>query len=295
MRLALSLTIMTFPLFAADLKIDHVTIAGARLESMRVAFTAATGIPTEYGGPHANGVTEMALASFPDGSYFELMGIQRQAGPAAVAAHTWGQFLRDDGGPCAFALRVTEVSAETERLKKAGIHVGSAEKSGRTRPDGVRLSWETADIGQGPRGSFFPFLIRDFTPREQRAYPTGKPTSSLVRGIELVVIGVASLDASVAEYRRAFDLPAPKRQRDETFGADLAWFESSPVVLAAALTPNSWLARRIAKYGPAPCAFVFATTLRPSAPEASTWFSHSISWAKHENLDWRLGMDTTQQ
>ena len=60
--------IIATSLCAADLKIDHVTLAGARLESLRAAFTAATGIPTEYGGPHANHVTEMALSSFPDGS-----------------------------------------------------------------------------------------------------------------------------------------------------------------------------------------------------------------------------------
>ena len=58
------------------MKIDHVTVAGSRIDDMRHAFSSATGIPTEYGGPHANHLTEMALASFPDGSYIELMGIQ---------------------------------------------------------------------------------------------------------------------------------------------------------------------------------------------------------------------------
>jgi hypothetical protein len=49
-----------------------------------------------------------------------------------------------------------------------GIRVGKPEISGHTRPDGEALSWEAADAGPGPRGSFFPFLIRDFTPRENR-------------------------------------------------------------------------------------------------------------------------------
>jgi hypothetical protein len=81
------------------MKIDHVTLAGARLEEMREAFSIATGIPTEYGGPHSNHATEMALASFPDGSYLELMGIQPRADPVAVAAHPWSRFLRYNGGP----------------------------------------------------------------------------------------------------------------------------------------------------------------------------------------------------
>jgi hypothetical protein len=290
MRSVLALMIIATSLCAADLKIDHVTLAGARLESLRAAFTAATGIPTEYGGPHANHVTEMALSSFPDGSYLELMGIQKGADPAAVAAHTWGKALRNDGGPCAFALRVTNVNAEIESLKKVGIRVGSAEKSGRTRPDGVVLSWETADVGPGPRGSFFPFLIRDFTPREKRVYPSGKPTSTRFRGMGLVVIGVHNLEGAIDQYRKAFDLPSPKRQRDDTFPADLAWFEGTPIVLAAGLTDGSWLARRVAQYGDSPCAFVFTAATGLTGPKPSQWFGHPVFWAGDSSLGGRLGI-----
>ena len=35
------------------------------------------------------------------------------------------------------------------------------QKSGRRRPDGVQLDWETAQVGEEPNGTFFPFLIRD--------------------------------------------------------------------------------------------------------------------------------------
>jgi hypothetical protein len=274
----------------AELKIDHVTLAGTRLQEMRQAFSAATGIPTEYGGPHSNRVTEMALSSFPDGSYLELMGVQERADPAAVAAHTWSRFLRDNGGPCAFALRVTDVNAEIQRLSGAGIRVGAPEKSGRTRPDGVTLSWETADVGSGPRGSFFPFLIRDFTPRENRVYPSGKPTSTRFRGVGLVAIGVHNLEESIAQYRRAFRLPEPRRQPDETFGADLAWFEGYPVVLAASLRSDSWLAHRIERYGDSPCAFVLMSAGGITDWKSSNWFGRQIFWADDAKLGWRLGI-----
>jgi catechol 2,3-dioxygenase-like lactoylglutathione lyase family enzyme len=289
MRLAIALMVLATPFDGAELKIDHVTLAGARLDEMRAAFSAATGIPTEYGGPHSNHATEMALASFPDGSYLELMGIAKGADSAAVAAHTWSRFLRDNGGPCAFALRVTDVNAEIRRLSSAGIHVGVAEKSGRTRPDGVALSWETADIGAGPRGSFFPFLIRDFTPRENRVYPSGKPTSARFRGVGLVVIGVRNLAASIAQYRKAFQLPEPKRQRDETFGADLAWFEGTPVALAAAVAPDSWLAHRIQNYGDSPCAFLLAAAGGMVGSEPSNWFGRQVFWSTGAKFGWRLG------
>jgi len=290
MRSVLTVLLMALPLCAADVRIDHVTLAGARLGEMRQAFTAATGIPTEYGGPHANGLTEMALASFPDGSYLELMGIQPGADPAGLAGHPWGRFLRDNGGPCAFALRVKDVGAEITRLTRAGIRVGEAEKSGRLRPDGVALYWETAEIGSGSRGSFFPFLIRDFTTRENRVYPSGKPTSTRFRGIGLVVIGVRNLEESITQYRKAFQLPNPKRHRDESLGAALAWFEGTPVLLAASLKPDSWLARRIERFDEAPCAFVLASESRMDSPAAANWFGRPLSWFGDGKLGWRLGV-----
>lgn len=277
-RRVVVLMIMALPVSAAEMKIDHVTVAGTRIEELRKAFTLATSIPTEYGGPHANHATEMALASFPDGSYIELMGIQQQADPAAVRAHIWSRFLADNGGPCAFALRVSDTIAEIKRLSNAGIRVGDAETSGRTRPDGVALAWETADVGSGPRGSFFPFLIRDFTPRENRVYPSGKPTWTRFNGVGLVVIGVSSLAESIAQYRKAFQLPEPKRQRDESFGADLAWFEGAPVVLAMGLTPDSWLAHRVAHYGAVPCAFVLSTAGEIAGMKPSNWFGRPLFW-----------------
>jgi hypothetical protein len=272
------------------LKIDHVTLAGPRLQEMRDAFSAATGIPTEYGGPHSNHVTEMALASFPDGSYVELVGIQERADPAALAAHTWARFLCGNSGPCAFALRVADVNAEAQRLRGAGIRVGETEKSGRTRPDGVTLSWETAEVGAGPLGSFFPFLIRDFTPRQNRVYPSVKPTSTHFSGVGLVVIGVHNLEAAIAQYRKAFQLPEPKRQRDESFGADLAWLKGTPVALAASLAPDSWLAHRIQHFGESPCAFVLTVASGITVEQQSIWFGRALSWLGDAKLGWRIGI-----
>lgn len=275
----------------AELKIDHVTLAGSSLDEMRRAFTAATRIPTEYGGKHSNHATEMALASFADGSYLELIGIPNDADPAAVDAHVWSKFLRADAGPCAFAIRVPDIAAEIRRFTSAGIRAGDIEKSGRTRPDGIALSWETADAGPGPRGTLLPFLIHDFTPRENRAYPSGKPTSNLP-GVGLVVIGVRDLSAAVALYRKAFQLPEPHRQRDESVGAELAWFEGSPVALAAPLASDSWLAKRVARFGDSPCAFLLKPAGGMLGSNVSSWFGHKVFWFDRGQFDWRLGFWT---
>src|SRR6202034_3985558 len=135
MRNFLCGALVALALMAQQFHIDHVTVAGKSVEQMQKALRAA-GVQAEYGGPHSNHATEMALVSFPDGSYLELMGIQAQPDPAAVDAHVWTKFLRNNAGPCASALRVADLNAEIAELKSAGIRVGTPESSGRTRPDG---------------------------------------------------------------------------------------------------------------------------------------------------------------
>src|SRR5881409_2015643 len=77
------------PIFLAggDLTIDHVTVAGARLKDLQTAL-AAVGIGADYGGAHSNRATEMAIVSFPDGSYLELIALQADADAKMVAAAT---------------------------------------------------------------------------------------------------------------------------------------------------------------------------------------------------------------
>src|SRR5207249_6825512 len=127
-------------------------------------------------------------------------------------------------------------------------------RNGRNRPDGVHLEWETADIDVGPRGAIFPFLIHDFTPREQRAFPQGKPSTRDFGGLTRVVIAVKDLDATIRLYRQAFPGPAPRKQVDRPFGANLAMLEGLPVVLAQPIAQDSWLAARLDRFGEAPCA-----------------------------------------
>src|SRR5215471_9993092 len=98
--------LLCFPIMlaAADLKIDHVTVAGRELAKLQAGMQAI-GIPTVYGGPHANGTTEMALASFPDGSYLEAIAIRSGSDAALVEKHEWARFLKEDAVACAWAIR----------------------------------------------------------------------------------------------------------------------------------------------------------------------------------------------
>lgn len=282
------IALIAFPLMAQQLRIDHVTVAGKSVQAMQKALKAA-GIPSEYGGPHSNHATEMALASFPDGSYLELIAIQPKADPAALAAHYWHKFMEADAGPCAWAVRPADLPAEVERLRKAGIAVTDPRRAGRKRPDGVELDWETAQVGP-TNGGFFPFMIHDFTPRDHRAFPSGKPTTDRFTGIVKVVIGVRDLDSAIARYRKAFGLGAPQQQDAATFGGKLAWFAGTPLVLAAPLKSDSWLSARFDRFGEAPCAFILGMPA-PSAQFAPLWFGHAVYWADSEQLGWHLGFE----
>jgi Glyoxalase-like domain len=266
---------------AQQLRVDHVTIAGVDLGKMQKEFAAA-GIPTEYGGKHTNGMTEMAVASFADGSYLELIAAQQGAN---VTKHYWGDFIKDDAGPCAWAIAVNNMTAEAGRLQAAGITIHPV-KSGRKRPDGVDLAWETASIGPGPQGTFMPFLIHDETPRKLRAFPHGTPTAPHFKGVAVVVVGVRDLDGAISQYRQAFGLAEPRRQDDASLQVKLAAFEGTPIVLAAPLTANSWLASRLQQFGEAPVAYVLSTSTAAGQPvsEQSNWFGKAIGWMDPKKL-----------
>ena len=278
--------------FAADLRIDHVSVAGRDLKALQAALMRQ-GIASEYGGRHSNHATEMAITAFADGSYLELIAIQPDADPKAVAAHDWAKQLQGDAGPAAWAVRLNDINAERARLNRAHIPVSDPENSGRARPDGVRLEWETAQVGNESRGTFFPFLIRDFTPREIRAFPSGKPTMASLRGFTRVVIATKDLKASIARFRAAYDWPAPIEMDDAAFGARVAVFAGSPVTLAAPLEAKSWIAERVSRFGDGPCAYVIGSAGKDQFKIAakSRWAGAEIGWLDSKALGWRLGIE----
>jgi hypothetical protein len=271
---------------AAELRIDHTTVCGADLQKMRAALTAV-GIPSEYGGPHSNHATEMALTSFSDGSYLEQIALQPNGEPKAIDAHEWSKQMKGNSGPCAWAVRPADIAAEVKRLQPL-IQVTAPERAGRNRPDGTRLDWETSQVGSMARGTFYPFLIRDFTPREARAFPSGKPSTAEFTGVARVVIGVRNMEDAIGRYRKTYDLPEPQRQTDEVFGAKLAGFEGTPVILAEPLNSRSWLTERVEKFGDGPCGLILKGSKVASGVR---WFGRPVSWFDAAKLGWRLGVE----
>ena len=237
------------------LPIDHATIAAHSLDELEDAFAAA-GLPTEYGGMHSNGVTEMSLLGFQDGSYIECIATAEPG----VESPLWDAHIRTDGGPCAWAVRAEDITAEATRLRDASIAVSGPDPMSRERPDGVELAWELAVLGEGEPGATLPFLIADETPREQRASPTPAAADSELTSIERVVLGVTDADRAAERFRRAFpDLPEPVREAGERLGATLVRFPGAPPVLAEPAA-GSWLADRLEQFVPSPCGILLGTT-----------------------------------
>src|ERR1700739_2707616 len=142
-----------------QLSVDHITMGGSDLDSMRRACTTV-GLPSEYGGPHANRATVMALVGFEDGSYLELIAPFAPGAAASGMMASWANFMRGDSGPSAWAVASTDIHADIERLGAAGIPVLGPDSGGRTRADGTALQWEIATLGTGPAGSLLPFMIQ---------------------------------------------------------------------------------------------------------------------------------------
>ncbi|MDP2479344.1 MAG: VOC family protein [Candidatus Palauibacterales bacterium] len=293
------------------LEVDHATWAGPALEALRTAFDA-TGLRSDYGGPHANGVTHMAVVGFPDGSYLELIA-PREPG---TASPIWEAAMRTDAGPAAWAVRTDRIDREVERLRSAGVPVRGPEPWTRETPEGRTAAWELAFPGEGEPGSVLPFLIEDRTPRRWRTRPTRGIERTGVAGLGQVVLVVRDAAAADATLRRAYGWGAPVEVGAPAFGARVSRFEGTPACVAeplrspppADLSPTRGAAlrapgvpgesvrrlqARLEAIGPAPAAFLLRLDDRDAADRAlplgaeEPWPGGTVRWLESEGLGTR--------
>ncbi len=273
------------------LELDHVSVCGSNLDTLRQAFTDV-GLTPDVGGAHGNGITQMALLGFDDASYIELIAPVKSG---TTAGSDWAKFMADDAVTCAWAVGSNVLLQEVERLKKAGIPVTAPERGSRKRPDGMSVEWMTADVGSGAPGSTLPFIIEDQTPRAWRVQTSASVQGASVNGIENVVLGVNNLDAAIALFRKAYGWSEPLTETQKDIGK-LAYFPGEPVILAAP-SGGGWLAEHLAKYGETPVAYLLATRDFPAAAKkyklsgGKTWFGQKVAWFDERKLHGvRLGV-----
>jgi hypothetical protein len=278
------------------LKTDHITVCGSDLEALRRVFHEA-GLPSEYGGSHANGVTHMALVGFEDDSYLELIAPLAHSGNATGLMAGWAKFMEANAGPSAWAVESADIAADVERLKASGIGVRGPLPGSRTRPDGKVLEWATATVGAGPAGSVLPFMIQDKTPRSWRVQPSTALHGSGLMGVAAVVLGVRDLAKSTSVFRNAYGWGAPTLEENRDFDATLASFAETPVVLAAPAHERSWLHKRLEGLGECPAAFLLRTQSVSHAAQrfplrrSGGWFGRPLAWFDQATLrETRLGI-----
>jgi hypothetical protein len=276
--------------------IDHVTFCGSSLDELQNAFRNV-GLTTEYGGPHANGATHMALLGFDDGSYLELIAPMKRGEGAAGAMAGWVELMQADAGACAWAVRTSNIQAEVDRLKAAAIVVTAPQPGGRKKIDGTILRWQTAAAGPGPAGALLPFMIQDETLRDLRVRPSASIRDTGFTGIGMVVLGVKDLSTAVTSFRKGYGWNAPQMEESRQFAARLAHFPDTPVVLATPPDGNSWLNARLDLFGDCPLAFLLAipdlscVSQRFALIRADTWFGRKLAWFDEAQLHGaRLGV-----
>jgi hypothetical protein len=258
------------------LELDHASICGSNLETMRQAFTDV-GLTPDFGGPHGNGVTQMAAVGFDDGTYIELIAPVKAG---VTAGSEWAKFMGEDAVTCAWAVGTNVLLQEVDRLKKAGIAVESPEHGSRKRPDGMSVEWTTAGVGSGTRGSVLPFAIEDQTPRAWRVQTSAAVQGAPVAGVENVVIGVSNLDASIALFRKAYGWTEPIMESQKDWGK-MAYFPGEPVILVSGA---GWISERIGRFGESPVAFLLAGRDFAAAVKkyklggTKTWFGQKVAW-----------------
>jgi Glyoxalase-like domain len=276
--LMMSQTVMSQESKSSMLELDHAVICGSNLDTLRQMFTDA-GLTPDIGGPHGNGLTQMAILGFDDGTYIELLA---PAKPGSAAGSEWAKFLSEDAVTCAWAVGTNVLLQEVDRLKKAGIAVKAPEKGSRKRPDGMSIEWTAADVGNSTPGATLPFVIEDQTPRAWRVQTSASVAGAPVSGVESVVVGVSNLDASIALFRKAYGWSDPIVETQKDFGK-LAYFPGEPVILAAP-TGGGWLSERIAKFGESPVAYLLAgrdfagATKKYKLSGPKTWFGQKVAW-----------------
>jgi len=180
--------------------LDHVVRVVLDLD-IAVVEHRKRGFTVTPGGEHAGGLTHNALVGFQDGSYLELIAFHDLA--AAGGKHSWAPVAERGGGWADFAVLSNDVVEDAAAL--GALTARPPEDGGRTRPDGVRISWRVARLVKP-----LPFLIEDLTARDLRV-PHGAAAlhANGTTGVASIVLGATDPVRVAERYARLRARGAP--------------------------------------------------------------------------------------
>lgn len=244
-------------------QIDHVSVAGRSLSRMEEAF-ADVGLNPVYGGRHDALPTHMSILGFDDGTYIELISKYTNDQPSPY----WDGAIEGDAGPCAWAIRATDIDTMADRLRSAGITIDGPRKFSRDRPDDTAVEWWLAFPGDGDPGELLPFLIEDITPRDWRVSPTPSASDSELTGVHSVLLAVPDIEPAVDAFGAAFDLDEPDLTTVNS-GPLAGTVAPLPAASATLLEPEASgpIADRLDRFGTGPCAIILETVDRAASED----------------------------
>jgi hypothetical protein len=204
----------------ALLKIDHLVYAVPNLAAAIDQIEAEWGVRPRIGGKHPNGTHNALLALGPH-TYLEIIAQD----PEQAGAH--GRSFGLDTPPSSphlvtWAVATDDLDATMAAAKEEEYNPGEIMSGGRSRPDGVKLSWRSTRIGQWPPSGdgVVPFLI-------EWGAGTPHPSTDSPQGCRL--LSLRAEHPQPDEIRRMFD----------ALGLEIGVTEAStPALIAQIETPN---------------------------------------------------------
>jgi hypothetical protein len=194
-------------------QIDHIMLGIDDLDRGVQAFEQATGVKPVYGGKHPRG-THNALVSLGDGTYVEIIAVQKGVKPpddytGLAQLHTLT--------PIGWAVSSKDGAQLRSRLEAAGMAVTEAAPGSRTTPAGKTLSWQTFGLKDNFDEAPFFIVWSAQTAHPSTTSPTGcklqqwriagpqrKDLEQLSRALDL---RVAVADAKATYMRLALTCP----------------------------------------------------------------------------------------
>lgn len=174
--------------------VDHILLGIDDLERGMDLFEQRTGVRPIQGGKHPGG-THNALVSLGDGTYLEIIALQRGVPPPKEYA---GLEQLHTLTPIGWAVSSKDSTQLRDRLAAAGMSVTEPNAGSRTTPAGTTLSWQTF----GLKDSFdeAPFFI-------VWSAQTAHPSTTSPTGCKLQRWRIASPhQKNLEQLRRALDL-----------------------------------------------------------------------------------------
>ena len=174
MRLTLAVALLaavSLPTAAATppAQIDHILLGIDDLDRGVQQFEDLTGVKPIYGGKHPRG-THNALVSLGDGTYVEIIAVQKGVTPPDDFTGLAQLHILT---PVGWAVSSKDSAQLRSRLEAAGMAVTEAAPGSRTTPAGKTLSWQTFSLKDNFEEAPFFIVWSAQTAHPSTTSPTG--------------------------------------------------------------------------------------------------------------------------